>query len=165
MKCINCGNEMEVQRGQEHHYASSGLPNVYLQNIETRVCPSCGECEVALPNVEQLHRVLAHAVISKKAPLTAAEFRFLRKQLGWSSQDLAHRFGVDPSTVSRWENEADPLSRLADRMIRLCVAQFTPVDDYSADDMDAIDTAVASSADPLRIRRGRGGWSESEARA
>lgn len=165
MKCINCGNEMQVQRGQQHHYTSCGLPNVYLQNVETRNCSSCGEHEVVLPNVEDLHRVLAHAVISKKAPLTASEFKFLRKQLGWSSQDLAHKFGVDPSTVSRWENEADPLSRWADRLIRLSVAHFTPVDDYSADDMDLIDATAGTSPMPLRIRRGRSGWRDEEARA
>ncbi|HEY8378319.1 MAG TPA: helix-turn-helix domain-containing protein [Nannocystis sp.] len=90
--------------------------------------------------------------------MTAAEFKFLRKHLGWASQDLARKFGVDPSTVSRWENEAEPLSRWADRLIRLAVAKFTPVDDYSAEDMDLIDASAGAVQKPLRLQREHGGW-------
>ena len=56
MKCINCGSDMEVQRGQPHDYTSCGLPNVYLPNVETRMCPNCGENEVVLPKVEAAPR-------------------------------------------------------------------------------------------------------------
>jgi transcriptional regulator with XRE-family HTH domain len=57
------------------------------------------------------------------------------RQLGWSSQDLTRKFGVDPSTVSRWENEADPLSRGADRLIR-SVGLEVPTTDQSAPRVD-----------------------------
>lgn len=160
LKCMNCGHELHVLAGQQHCYTSCGLPNVMLFNIEIRDCPSCGEREVVLPRVEELHRVLAHALISKPAPLTPAEFRFLRKQLGWGSKDLAGKFAFDPSSVSRWETGAEPLSRWADRLIRLAVARFTPVDDYSAEDMDLIDASKGVAPMPLNFRRGATGWQD-----
>lgn len=165
IKCVNCDHEVVVLHNQQHHYTSSGLSNVFLEGIDIRECGNCGEREIVIPRIEELHRVLAHALIVKRAPLTAAEFKFLRKHLGWASQDLAHKFGVDPSTVSRWEKETEPLSRWADRLIRLSVAQFSPVEDYSSEDLDLIDSTVGSMPRMLRVRRERGGWRDVRSQA
>lgn len=53
--------------------------------------------------------------------------------------DFASRVGVTPETVSRWENEKDPISATSDRLVRLMVARGWPVDDYSIDDLMKID--------------------------
>jgi putative transcriptional regulator len=37
----------------------------------------------------------------------------VRKQLGFSQEDLAHKLGVSFSTINRWENKKSSPSRLA----------------------------------------------------
>ena len=68
--------------------------------------PKCGEHEVAIPRIEDLHRTIAQAVIAKRERLTPAEIRFLRKFLGWSGADFAAHVGTTPETVSRSKTAA-----------------------------------------------------------
>lgn len=58
---------------------------------------------------------------------------FLRKYMGWASADLAHRIGVTPESVSRWENGHEPIGAVPDRTLRLMVALENPVENYHAE--------------------------------
>ncbi len=148
-KCRTCGKGELTSRVETHLYTESGLPHVALVGVEVRRCPSCGHHEVVLPRVTELHRTIAHAVIHKPARLSGAEVRFLRKSLGWSGVDFAERMGVDPSTVSSWENDKDPIGPTSDRLLRLMVARGTPVEDYSLDDLLKIDN---ERRPPIEVR-------------
>jgi DNA-binding transcriptional regulator YiaG len=107
--------------------------------VEIRRCPSCGHYELVLPRVAELHRTIAHAIIHKRARLSGPEVRFLRKYLGWSGVDFARHIGVDPSTVSNWENDRDPIGSTSDRALRLMVAHGSPVDEYSLEELTKIE--------------------------
>lgn len=130
VKCTDCGNPMVVRR-ENRRYDSGGLPQVVLQGVEARRCPACGAQELVIPRIEELHRVIARALIHKPARLAGSEIRFLRKYLGLSSTDLARRMGTTRETVSRWEGGATPIGPLADRLLRLLVTTTHPVEDYS----------------------------------
>jgi putative zinc finger/helix-turn-helix YgiT family protein len=125
---------MTTTRGA-HRYIESGLPNVTLTNVEIRTCSSCGEREVVIPNIEELHRVIARLVAMSHAKLTSEEIRFLRKWIGHSAEDFALLMGVRPETVSRWERkEGDyPMAPTAERLLRLMVANEEPVTKYPLD--------------------------------
>ena len=58
MMCMRCGAAITVAR-ENFLYTASGLPNVTLVGVEVRRCPSCGEFEVAIPRIEDLHRTIA----------------------------------------------------------------------------------------------------------
>ena len=133
---------------ENYSYAASGLPHVTLEGVEVRRCAACGEHEVVIPNIEQLHQAIANAVISKKARLASAEVRFLRKHMGWSGAEFARHMGVQPETVSRWENGREPLGTVADRLLRLMVVTKAPRRDYSLDGLAALTDEVA----PARVR-------------
>jgi putative zinc finger/helix-turn-helix YgiT family protein len=155
MKCPDCNEPMTVTQ-ENYSYEGSGLPYVTLVGVEVRRCAACGEHEVVIPKIEQLHRTMAMAVIEKRTRLTAAEIRFLRKYLGWSGVDFARHMGVTPESVSRWENEREQMTAVADRLLRLMVVTKTPVSDYSLDallDLDEKQTPVR-----LRVAPKRGGW-------
>ncbi len=157
-KCRTCG-EGETKTSTENHlYVESGLPNVVLAGVNVRRCAKCGAFEVLLPRVTELHRVIANAVIHKPARLSGAEVKFLRKHLGWSGADFAAHMGVDPTTVSAWENERKPFGTSSDRLLRLMIARQAPIEDYSLDDL----TKIADRQEPPRkveIRpRGDHGW-------
>jgi putative zinc finger/helix-turn-helix YgiT family protein len=162
-KCRTCHvGELKIER-ENYKYAESGLPNVVLQGVEVRRCVECGSHEVALPGVAQLHRAIAMAVIHKPARLSAAEVRFLRKYLGWSGVDFAAHVGVDPSTVSKWENEHEPIGPSSDRLLRMMVAHGSPVEDYGVDNLKNISDRQAPPVNVRLHKRERGGWVADEA--
>jgi len=78
MKCFQCG--AEVKTGHENFlYEASGLPGITLVGVEVSRCPACGEYEVSIPHIEELHRVIAHALARRVARLASSEIRYLRK--------------------------------------------------------------------------------------
>ena len=158
-KCRSCGKADLTSSVETYLYAESGLPNVTLVGVEIRRCPSCGDHELVLPRVTDLHRTIAHAVITKRARLSGAEVRFLRKYLGWSGVDFAKHIGADPSTVSNWETDKDPIGMASDRLLRLMVAHGSPVEEYPLDELTKIEN---ERQPPLAVRllRKANGWTQ-----
>jgi putative zinc finger/helix-turn-helix YgiT family protein len=155
MNCTVCRGKLTSERG-DVRFDASGLP-VILRGVETRVCRTCGEREVVVPNIEGLHRLLANMLVRKPRGLAGREIRFLRKYLGWSGMDFAAQMGVTPETASRWETRAQPISATADRLLRLQVVCRRPVSDYSP---DALRDLERKTGRPLRLdlRVRRGEW-------
>lgn len=130
MTCAECGGRMTIV-GKTHKYEESGLPNVVLVGVEVRRCSKCREEEVSIPNIEGLHRCIAQTIATRRTLLSGAEIRFLRKFLGYSGRDFAGLLGVAPETVSRWENEKQPLAPGVDRAMRLLALYGQQVENYS----------------------------------
>jgi putative zinc finger/helix-turn-helix YgiT family protein len=154
MKCMECGAEVTAAR-ETFNYKASGLP-VTLLNVEVRRCKECGEYEVVIPHMEELHKVIAHAVVGKKARLTPAEIRFLRTHLGWSGTDFAKHMGVAAATVSRWENGHEPMGPQADRLLRLMVLTKDPVSNYSLDNLVSVDAKAKPAT--IKLAQSKTGW-------
>ena len=156
MSCVQCGGAMKTAR-ENFRYEASGLPRVTLIGVEVSRCPECGEYEVNIPHIEELHRGIARALSAKPARLVGVEIRFLRKWLGWSGVDFAAHMGVKAETVSRWETEAGAMAGTAERLLRVLILTREPVQDYSLDVLKGI--ARAESA-PLRLgmRADEQGW-------
>jgi putative zinc finger/helix-turn-helix YgiT family protein len=127
MKCINCGHAMTTKRENVPYKA---LPGAVLIGVPVSRCPNCGEYEVAIPAIDELNRVLAGAVIRKRARLVGGEVRFLRSYLGYSGADFAKLIGSDPATVSRWESDKQPIGHHTDLLLRAMVALDRKVDEY-----------------------------------
>lgn len=130
IQCLTCGKALKSVR-ENHRYVESGLPNVTLVNVEVRRCPHCGEQELVIPKMDQLHRVLAGAVATKTDRLTHQEIRYLRKYLGWSGAEFAAHFGVAAETVSRWESGHQVMNPMAERLLRVLALRLEPIKDYS----------------------------------
>jgi DNA-binding transcriptional regulator YiaG len=121
--CLQCGTQMIAGR-EDWPYA--GLPGIVLRGVEVYRCPSCGEYEVEIPRVTQLHQVLAAAIVAKRSGLVPQEARFLRNFLLWTEEDLAEHMGVVAEAVSRWETGGEPIGPVADRLLRILVASKLP---------------------------------------
>ncbi len=118
-KCPICGDAINVIRDQPYEYKQSGL-NVLLLGITQYSCDGCGEHFAAIPNSEQLHTTIALDICkNKKALLLPKEIKFLRKELGLKGTELARAMGVEPSQISRWENNKATISEGNDRMLRM----------------------------------------------
>ncbi len=81
MKCELCKGETTIERNQRYHYTECGLDNVYLENIDLRVCQACGERSPIIPRIIELHATIGQAVALQNQPLSNKEARFLRQHL------------------------------------------------------------------------------------
>jgi DNA-binding transcriptional regulator YiaG len=106
-------------RGREllakpYHYEASGLPNIYLLNGVTVKDTSYGPM-THIHNVHGLHRAIGLHIAEQPRPMTGAEFRFLRRQMGHTQETLAERMLVSPQTIANYEKshtEFGPAERL-----------------------------------------------------
>jgi putative zinc finger/helix-turn-helix YgiT family protein len=158
-KCRTCGRGQLSARTETYLYKESGLPNVVLVGVEVRRCASCGHHELVLPRVAELHRTIAQGVIHKRARLSGAEVRFLRKFLAWSGVELARHVGVDPSTVSNWETDKDPIGSASDRLLRLMVAHGAPLTEYALDELTKIENERTPPVE-MRVSPKARGWEQ-----
>ena len=147
MRCTACEGKMTSTR-ENYKYDACGLPGITLLGVEVRRCKACGEHEVVIPRIQELHRLIATTMIRKLTKLAAEEIKFLRKHLGWSGADFAEHFGVTPETVSRWEQGRIPMGASAERLLRLSVAHLEPASDYS---LDILKKVARSKASALRL--------------
>jgi putative zinc finger/helix-turn-helix YgiT family protein len=157
MLCMACGAEMKTGR-ENFRYDACGLPGVTLIGVEVSRCPECGEYEVAIPHIEDLHKAIAQALIRKMSRLTPAEIRYLRKYLGWSGADFAKHMGTTPATVSRWETGTDPIGPVADRLLRLMVVTKDPVSNYSLELLTTITKQPTTQPVRLGLEMDEEGW-------
>ncbi len=115
--CSNCGTEARVVRGS-YLFKDSGLRNVVLQGIEIVRCPKCGNEDPIIPGVNDLMRTLALAVTRKPYRLAGEEVRFLRKYLKMTGDEFSRLIHVDKTTLSKWENNEDPVGEQSDLLVR-----------------------------------------------
>lgn len=152
MTCFACGGEMKSSL-ENYPYRESGLGFITLTNLEVWRCPSCGESEVVIPAIAQLHALIARMLLMKPARLMPDEIRFLRKTLGWSQADLARHIGVSLTSVNKWESGKARMGVVADRLLRLLVSTNEPVKEYARE----LDRVATKRAEPSRLRLERSG--------
>lgn len=147
-----------AMRKQGYHYLESGMRNVWLQNgFEIKQTPY-GE-GVSIVDVEGLHRAIGSA-LAGKPKLSGPEFRFLRKELGFSQRMLGDLIGSSDQSVSLWERRG----RVPDSAARLIQMLYQdkmngPVKVQRAlERLRAIDDA--KQAEILMARSSRGTWKE-----
>ncbi len=120
-ECTNCGEQITPER-RSYRYAESGLPNVILQGAEVADCPTCGNSDVIIPRMAKIHRAIAQALANSPARLTGDQFRFLRKHLGMSGDQLGKYLHTDRTKISKWEGGEDRIGPATDRLVRLLAA-------------------------------------------
>ena len=147
MKCLECGTNMKATR-ENVKYDASGLSGVTLQDVEVRRCPNCGEYEVVIPHLENLHRSIAQTIAQRSDRLSPQEVVFLRKYLGWDGATFARRIGTTAETVSRWEH-GSPIGVQAERLLRLMVLFEKRKPGYS---LDEFQNAATGDPSPFRAK-------------
>ena len=89
-------------KSAEYHYLECGLRNVYLSNGYHELDTPYGKA-TSIEDVEGLHRVTATSLVNEKPHLTGPEFRFLRKELGFSQKSFAQLVAKTEQAVALWE--------------------------------------------------------------
>jgi putative zinc finger/helix-turn-helix YgiT family protein len=164
--CFNCRHKMRTRR---ENVPFLGLPGVVLVGVSVSRCPSCGEYEVAIPNIEELHRVLALRVVEESGRLTSAELKFLRTVLDYTSAEFARLVGASPVTVSRWEHDVQPIGHHADTLVRALVLLRLGAG-FSREQIGKLARAAAPArrsraARPIAMKSAANKWKPTELRA
>jgi putative zinc finger/helix-turn-helix YgiT family protein len=120
-ECSNCSEPVTTEL-RNYRYTESGLSNVVLQGVEIADCPKCGTSDVIIPRMAKIHRAIAQALTNSPARLTGEQFRFLRKHLALSGDQLGHYLHTDRTKISKWENGEDQIGPATDRLVRLLTA-------------------------------------------
>lgn len=123
MNCEVCKRLTVIKKKRIYHYDISGLDNVYLQNVEMRMCERCRISVPRIPRILQLHATIAKAVVMQPALLGGKDIRFLRKELGMRAREFAKLLRTDVSTFSRWEKNQKPGPQ-SDLLIRYLYIQL-----------------------------------------
>jgi putative transcriptional regulator len=156
MKCSMCGAKMDSTTETNFHYTMSGLSKVYLNGVKIHRCSDkeCGEDEVDIPNLVELHNLLAEITAKQENKLVPEEIRFLRTHLGYSGVDFARKVGVDAATVSRWENGKAPMGETAERLLRIMIlAKAAPIQDYELMDIMAQKDSLTAKKRTLKLSK------------
>ena len=156
MKCIACGGGTMTSAREDRPFVD--LPDVTLVGVWVHRCSACGEYEVEIPRPAALGRTIALALVEKAGPFEAAEFRFLRKRLDLSAEELARYLAVDKATVSRWENGRSPAPVAVDRVVRGLVRDLEPVPVGVRAAVPRVAGLSVSGPMNLRVRNEEGGW-------
>lgn len=119
--CTNCGQRVTFER-RNYRYTESGISNVILQGVEVADCSNCGNSDVAITRMAKIHRAIAQALAESPARLTGEQFRFLRKHLGLSGDQLGNYLHTDRTKISKWECGQDRIGPTTDRLVRLLAA-------------------------------------------
>lgn len=118
IQCNNCEGKAKIVRAS-YHFIESGLDNVVLHGIELIRCEECNTEDPVIPRINDLMRLLAVAIIGKPYRLRGDEIRFLRKYLRKTAAEMARLLHVSKTTISKWENDDDPIGEQSDRLLRV----------------------------------------------
>lgn len=85
-----------------YHYTGCGLNYVYLKNGYNMKKTPYGD-GVTIHDIDGLHRAIASDIVENRPELSPDEFRFMRKELGFTQARLGSILDVDQQTVANWE--------------------------------------------------------------
>jgi putative transcriptional regulator len=146
-RCARCGRQDKARVEDAYRYSACGLDYIFLAGVRVFEC-ACGERDVEIPAVEELHDLIADDLARKRRKLAPSEIRFLRVHLGFSSEDFGRVISVAPETVSRWEHGRQPMRGTYEKILRLMVlAKREPFRDY--------DVLASFASVPARVPRER----------
>lgn len=153
-RCVECGAPQTLTRSDEP-YPESGLDNVQLLNVPVWICQN-GHREVEIPAIEDLHNLLAHMIVRQTPTLSGKDVRFLRKRVGLTARQFAHRIGRTPEWISQVENGHATLDRPNELLFRLSLGVLAAHKaGRSPDDLAPLVQELEQAMDlatPLRVR-------------
>lgn len=143
-----------------YHYTDGGLKNVWLVNgYEIRKTPD-GE-GVAINDLSGLGIAICLALAKKAAPLSGAEFRYVRSAgLMQSQTGLAKLLGNSDQAVARWE-KSGKVPRWADKLVRLLYLAHADGQSPIAVVVERINAIERAEKQTIVLKEAKSGWASS----
>lgn len=98
---------------------------VVVLNAAREISENGGETSIEIPDLEALSAAAALARALLPVRLRGRELRAIRHITRLTAAELAERMGdkTSPETISRWENEKQPMSGYAEKVYRLVMCE------------------------------------------
>lgn len=116
-----------VIKMNEHHYTECGLNNVYINGIVPMVDDD-GDEVILIKHINQLHLVIAEAIVRHAKGMNGAELRFLRTEMGHTQAELAKLVHKDKQTIGRWERSEIEIDSAVEAVIRRIAIETLKLD-------------------------------------
>jgi DNA-binding transcriptional regulator YiaG len=105
-----------------YRYTESGLDNVMIDGVNL-LADDAGERCMVIPNINGLHKAIAHGIVVRRESMSGRELRFIRTEMGMTQAELANMLHREPLAVSRWERAESPIDANAEALVRLYAIQ------------------------------------------
>lgn len=132
----------------DYHYKACGLDNVIIRGLDP-VIDDDGHKVHRIPNINQLHKVIAEAIVRLPFAMGGKELRFLRTELGFTQSELARIVHREPLAISRWERGEIEIDSNAEVVIRMLTCE--KLDINACDGVQQVAGFVVPSADSSPI--------------
>lgn len=129
-----------------YRYTDSGLDNVIIEGANFLTDDSGEEC-VIIPNINGLHKAIAHGIVHRKSSMNGSELRFLRTEMGMTQSEMAALLHRESLTVSRWERGEIEIDGNAETIVRILAIQRLKLPD-NADVADVAGWCKSSAETP-----------------
>jgi len=110
-------------------YTASGLDNVTIQGVSFPMDDAGEEC-IVIPNINGLHKAIAHGIVTRRSSMSGKELRFLRTEMGMTQAELANMLHREPLAISRWERAENPIDANAEALVRLHAIKSLSLPDH-----------------------------------
>lgn len=135
-----------------HHYTESGLLNVYISGIAVEVDDD-GDQIITIPAVNELHHVIATAIVSHAKGMRGEELRFLRSEMGLTQAELATLVHRDKQSIGRWERNEIEIDSSAEALVRrMAIEKLKLPVDAGIDELSRRSIPTAEEQ-PIKIRK------------
>lgn len=131
-RCYECDFRGELPEETTTHL----LDDLFEVAASVARCPKCGAEYTGLNKIEPLYDAVARDLADETRRLAPEELRWLRKYLGYSSEDLAEYLGVTRQTISRWENQAGSMPVAAELLLRFMAKRGPAVETYPLEERE-----------------------------
>jgi DNA-binding transcriptional regulator YiaG len=108
----------------KYHYTECGLDNIYLTNGFEITKTKNGDKEIFIHDIHGLHKTIGNILVFKRGLLAGNEIKFIRTTLDLSQKSLGNLLGLDYQTVLGWEKNKFPISKTADRFLKIIFYSF-----------------------------------------
>lgn len=98
-----------------------GFPVELFYSVEKEVCPETGDTFFTIPNLPGLIAAACVARVLMPQKLCGKEIKSLRRALELTGKQLAEKLDVREETLSRWENDKEPMGSASEKLLRLQV--------------------------------------------
>lgn len=122
-RCEKCGGVLRRVVLREYRDPRLGFPGLVLLDAAEEIrCTKCRTLAgIGFPNLSGLIAAAAVARATDPIRFGGDELRALRKALGMTGKVLATALNVRDETVSRWENDKEPIGPTSEKLVRMLV--------------------------------------------
>lgn len=147
------GNKRRYQRETLGSYVDRDLLGFPVELIDSAVKEiEDGEMSITIPNVPGLIAAACVARVLLPQKLCGKELKSIRKALELTGKELAAKLNVREETLSRWENERDPIGPTSEMYFRMFVVlQFKDRIGFEVDQKALMDVKI----EPVRLPNDR----------